>query len=62
MTKCKCESTTFKSDYTTQVNFKLENGILTAVDETDIGGSGVFECSECGKEYLPKDFKEIINL
>ena len=60
MKKCKCGSNSFNTIYSTRVILELKNGVLTAIEEEDLGDSGVYACSKCDKEYQRKDFEEII--
>ena len=56
--KCGCK--TFSTIYSMSVDLRLENGVLTAFDEEDLGDSGIYSCVECETEYQAKDFLDIL--
>lgn len=60
MKKCKCGSKNFEAVCSTRVELELKDGVLIAVNEEDLGDSGVYTCPNCETEYSRSDFKEII--
>lgn len=61
MKQCECGNKTFDSIFSSRVIFTLDdNGILTAIDEENIGGNSIFVCTKCDREYTTSNFKEII--
>lgn len=61
MDKCKkCGGTSFNVFATTSIDFELEDGVLTPVEEENLGYNDVYTCNNCDAEYQAKDFKEIL--
>ncbi len=56
---CECGNRLFRAIESVEAYFKLEAGRLERTESQSIGYNEVYECSQCGMEYMAENFNAI---